>query len=97
MKCIKNWIDFYKKAIFMSSNQLESQLIQGYLMEIQFDNWSFSINFSNRLTAFIREVQQLKCIGFAKAINTKIEKVNTDGVKFHEIGIALKQLGNFFT
>ena len=66
-------------------------------MTFYFKDWKFRVEFSEKLTIFIKEVQHLKSIGFEKDLLQKFLTIFSDSLKYYKKGVALKQLGNFYT
>ena len=68
--------------------------LTGKLMEINQDDLSLQVNYSDRLIVFLREVRQLSALGFKMP---DAVKWNADVAhKFYRHGVVLKQVANFY-
>ena len=88
-----DWVRNVEDDLKDPSSGLALQLT-GKLMEINQDDLSLQVNYSDRLILFLREVRQLSALGFKMP---DAVKWNADVAhKFYRHGVVLKQVANFY-
>jgi dynein heavy chain 2 len=87
------WVQKVEADLKDDSSGLALQLT-GKLMEINQEDLSLQVNYSDRLIVFLREVRQLSALGFRMPEQVKW---NADVAhKFYRHAVVLKQVANFY-
>ena len=88
-----DWVDEVEGELQDEGSGLAMQ-ITGRLMEVNKDDLSLQVNYSDRLVRFLREVRQLVALGFKmpQAVQWNADIAH----KFYRHGVVLKQVANFY-
>lgn len=92
-KHFAEWVDEVESQMREPGSGLCLQL-KGQLMEVNKDDLTLKVNYSDRLVRFLREMRQLSALGFKMPQSLQL---NADvASRFYRHGIVLKQVANFY-
>eukprot|EP00756_Hemistasia_phaeocysticola_P023549 Hpha_TRINITY_DN15900_c0_g17::TRINITY_DN15900_c0_g17_i1::g.73779::m.73779/K10414/DYNC2H, DNCH2; dynein heavy chain 2, cytosolic len=87
----RSWRQEVKEGIQQKGITLQ---MQGTMMDIQRDGGKLRVNFSERLVELIREVRQLRTLGYS--VPQDIIGIAQEALQFHRHATVLKQVANFY-
>ena len=89
----EEWLEQVESDLHDDASGLAMQLT-GRLMEVNKDDFSLRVNYSDRLVRFLREVRQLAALGFR--MSPAVQRNAEVAQKFYRHGVVLKQVANFY-